>query len=200
MKKSSLEFSFNQAFTRMSGSYSLRAKQEGVVLILGLIMVLLMTVVGLAAIRGSGFQENMAANVRDVNVSFQAAESALTVCEAYVDLSKTLTLPNFNNTNGFLKDQNASATPAPVANWVKADWDAKGKLTALDLKPSTVKPSCVVEYLEYPPGAFATGGAQDLGGLYITCDPQLYRITSVGYGFTNDTSTVLQSTFKRPFQ
>jgi type IV pilus assembly protein PilX len=174
--------------------------QSGAVLIVGLIMVLLMTIVGLAAIRGSGLQENMASNMRDMNITFQASESALNVCEAYVDIFKTLTLPEFNNTNGFFTDRQALNPPVPVGNWNKASWDANGKLTTLGLKSVIEQPRCVVEYLDYPPGTFIEGGGVDLGAMQTTGDPQLFRITSVGYGYTADTRAVLQSTHKRPFQ
>ena len=176
------------------------SSQKGAVLIVGLIMVLLMTVVGLAAIRGSGLQENMASNMRDMNITFQAAESALNVCEGFVDIFQTLTLPQFNNTNGFLTDRQALNPPVLVGNWNKTNWDANGKLTTLGLKSVIEQPRCVVEYLDYPPGTFIEGGGVDLGATQTTGDPQLFRITSVGYGYTADTRVVLQATHKRPFQ
>jgi type IV pilus assembly protein PilX len=183
------------------GSYGSHVnKQKGVVLIVGLIMVLLMTIVGLAAIKGSGLQENMASNMRDMNVTFQAAESGLNVCEDFVDIFKTLTLPEFKNADGFLTDQQALTPPAPVVNWTKAKWDADGRSTNLGLKFVSAQPRCVVEQLEYPPGTFAEGGGLDVGAMQTTGDPQLFRITSVSYGFTEDTRVVLQATHKRPFQ
>lgn len=175
-------------------------KQKGVVLIVGLIMVLLMTVVGLAAIKGSGLQENMASNMRDMNITFQAAESGLTVCEDIVDIHSTLVLPEPKNADGIFTDRQALTPPLPVANWTKVEWDAKGKLTVLGLKFVSAQPRCAVEYLDYPPGTFAEGGGVDIGALVTTGDPQLFRITAVGWGFTEDTRVVLQSTFKRPFQ
>lgn len=179
---------------------SLAKKQKGVVLIVGLIMVLLMTIVALTAIKGSGLQENMAANMRDINVTFQAAESGLNVCESVVDIFQTQTLPEFDNKNGLLVDQQALTPPEPIANWTKAKWDADGRSTTLGLTFVSSQPKCVVEKLEYPPGTFAEGGGVDVGAMQTTGDPQLFRITSVSYGFTEDTRVVLQATHKRPFQ
>ncbi|RXR08526.1 pilus assembly PilX family protein [Pseudoxanthomonas composti] len=51
--------------------------QQGVSLLVVLILLLIMTLLGLAAMRGSILQERMAANLTDRNLAFQAAETAL---------------------------------------------------------------------------------------------------------------------------
>lgn len=51
--------------------------QRGAVLIVALIMLLLLTIIGLSGMRGTSLQENMASNMREGNLSFQAAEAAL---------------------------------------------------------------------------------------------------------------------------
>lgn len=56
---------------------SLNNKQNGAVLLVALIMLLLLTIIGLTSIRGTSLQENMASNLRESNISFQAAEAGL---------------------------------------------------------------------------------------------------------------------------
>lgn len=51
--------------------------QRGAVLIVALIMLLLLTIIGLSGMRGTTLQENMTSNMREGNLSFQAAEAAL---------------------------------------------------------------------------------------------------------------------------
>lgn len=51
--------------------------QRGAVLIVSLIMLLLLTLVGLSGMRGTSLQENMASNLRESQVAYQAAEAAL---------------------------------------------------------------------------------------------------------------------------
>lgn len=51
--------------------------QNGSVLIVALIMLLLLTIIGLASIRGTSLQENMASNLRDSSIAFMDAETAL---------------------------------------------------------------------------------------------------------------------------
>ena len=68
---------FNQKITCMY-------RQRGALLIVALVMVLLIAIVGMAAIRGTGLQEAMSGNMRDRNIAFQAAESALRSGEVLV--------------------------------------------------------------------------------------------------------------------
>lgn len=51
--------------------------QGGAVLVVALIMLLLLTIIGIGSMRGTSFQENMASNFREGNISFQSAEAAL---------------------------------------------------------------------------------------------------------------------------
>ena len=52
-------------------------RQKGITLIVGLILLLVMTMLGLTAVQVTTQQERMAGNLRDRNIAFQAAESAL---------------------------------------------------------------------------------------------------------------------------
>lgn len=58
-------------------TYHYPGAQRGAVLIVALIMLLLMTMIGLAGMRGTSLQENMASNLRENSLSLQAAEAAL---------------------------------------------------------------------------------------------------------------------------
>lgn len=54
-----------------------KRQQQGAVLLVALVMLLLLTLIGVASMRGTSLQENMASNLRDSNTSFQAAEAGL---------------------------------------------------------------------------------------------------------------------------
>ena len=56
--------------------------ERGVVLLVALVMLLLVTVLGLASVRMLTLEERMAANSFDRNLAFQAAETALREGEA----------------------------------------------------------------------------------------------------------------------
>src|SRR5690606_41431153 len=72
-------------FIKKSKCLASLSSQNGAVLIVGLIMVLLITIIGLAAVRGSNMQEMMAGNMRDMNISFQNAEAGLRIGESQVN-------------------------------------------------------------------------------------------------------------------
>lgn len=52
-------------------------QQSGAVLLVALVMLLLLTLISLSSMRGAALQENMASNLREGNVTFQAAEAGL---------------------------------------------------------------------------------------------------------------------------
>lgn len=57
-------------------------RQEGVSLVVVLILLLVMTLLGLAVLRGTLLEERMSSNLMDRSIGFQAAESALRQGEA----------------------------------------------------------------------------------------------------------------------
>jgi type IV pilus assembly protein PilX len=65
-----------------STSRTTRRSQKGAALVIGLIILVVLTLIGVQAMRTSIVQERMAGNMRERNVAFQAAEAALRVGEA----------------------------------------------------------------------------------------------------------------------
>jgi type IV pilus assembly protein PilX len=70
---------------RRKSSLAVRKTQQGVVLIISLIMLVLMTLIGITGIRLTSTQERMVGYAFDRAVSFQAAESTLREIEARID-------------------------------------------------------------------------------------------------------------------
>lgn len=177
-------------------------KQEGMVLIVGLVMVLLITIVGLSAIRGTGLQENMAGNMRDRNVAFQAAESALREGETIVSPANKI-LPAFDCVAGSGVCQDFSAIPQnSVLYMTDATWTLSAKESPLVFDGLENKPSYLLEELQVDIGASAAaeGSAIDVGGMMSTGDAVPYRITAKGFGLSKDAEVVVQSAYKRRFK
>lgn len=61
-----------------------RAAQRGVALVVALVLLVIITLVGLAAVRGTILQQHMAANLFDRQVAFQSAEAALRAATARI--------------------------------------------------------------------------------------------------------------------
>lgn len=70
--------------TRASKSYSSNARQGGFALIAGLVVLVLLTLIMLAALRMASLEERMAGNLKNQNIAFQAAESALREAEMLI--------------------------------------------------------------------------------------------------------------------
>ncbi len=75
-------------------------RQQGASLLVVLILLLLMTIMGLAVLRGTTMEERMTANLYDRSLSFQAAESALRQGEALARATAVATVPSSGCSNG----------------------------------------------------------------------------------------------------
>jgi type IV pilus assembly protein PilX len=63
---------------------SVRASQSGVALVVALILLVVITLVGLAAVRGTIMQQKMAGNMYDRQIAFQNAEAAMRAATASI--------------------------------------------------------------------------------------------------------------------
>lgn len=170
-----------------------RSSQRGAVLIVGLIMVLLMTTIGLAAIRGSGMQEMMAGNMRDRNLAFQAAEAALRVAER--DLAARATMPAFDGSvTGFL---DAEEPINRAAAWSEFAWSNQSLSSSLEIEGVSQVPRYVVEEITATRVAGTDGSAVDFESLMTYEEAVHYRITARGVGANPSTEVILQTMFKR---
>lgn len=169
--------------------------QQGVVLVVALILVLLLSIVGVAAIRGSGLQEAMASNMRDRSIAFASAEAGLRVAEG-TDLGGLTLDKSFDGSDvGYYTSLDSWDLPE---RWSSESWQTRSVLIGTPLvSNATEQARYVIEYIptEIHPGE--TGGAKDEEATRSLEDLDVYRITSRGVGMTADSEVILQSTFVR---
>jgi type IV pilus assembly protein PilX len=165
-----------------------RHQQRGVVLFVSLIMLMVMTLIGVTGMQNSSMEEKMVANVRDIDLSFQAAEAALREAETSLQVA---VLKEFDGSNPGLY-QPATRDNQPL--WeVDTTWNAGG---ALDYTGSLAYLSAQPQYIieELPP-------VPDPDGSVAADEPlpetQVYRVTARGVGGTAKAITILQAAFKR---
>lgn len=168
-------------------------EQRGATLLVGLIMLLLMTVIGLAAMRGSSMQELMAGNMRDRNLAFQAAEGGLRAAE---EVLNGATLPAFNGSKaGYVQDMDGSKR---TGFWDSYNWASGSVLTNMNLDRVAQQPRFVIEEVSSAVvNAGTDGGAIDFVSSLKSEDVVYYRATSRGVGGTENAVVIVQSTFKR---
>lgn len=168
--------------------------QSGSALILSLVFLLLLTILGVAAMQSATLQERMAGNTRDRNVAFQAAEASLRGAE---DKLSDAVLPPFNNsTAGFIP---LGALSGNAKYWLETyKWaDPAGtnsgsqKYLTHTLSGVAAPPRYVIEELPKTVGV----------GESIKLKPMeksgYYRVTTRAVGATQDTTIILQSVYKR---
>jgi len=160
--------------------------QHGMVLVICLIMLLLLTLSGIAAMQGGTLQERMAGNSRDAEQAFLAAEAALRNGEVFVLQTQESDFTTAG-TNGLYDVTASNALPV---NWKLGStlWrtgETLGTSTAGD-------PHYLIEMLpEVVNQGLSLAADQPLETMII------YRITARAVGTTDVSQAVLQSTFRR---
>lgn len=158
---------------------------RGMVLVICLIMLLLLTLSGLAAIQGSTLQEKMAGNSRDGEQAFLAAESALRNGEAFLTASLASATFTVAGTGGLYDKTAPGATPV--------DWQANATLWRNGSAISGVSqaPRYLIEKL---PDTVNT--SKSLAADQPLDSTIIYRVTANASGVTSSSRSVLQTTYR----
>lgn len=156
----------------------------------GLLLLLVLTILGVSAMRGTTLQERMASNMQDHAIAFQAAEGALRAGESKLD---QVTLPVFDDSGAYYStDSTATTTPL---------WQS---LYGIDADAPSAS---AVETHETGDNASASFFIEKLQDVVLPGDSlgpssggsteHVYRVTAEGIGLNQETTVVLQSTVIR---
>lgn len=147
-----------------------RRGQRGVSLLMVLILLIVMSVLGIAVLRSSAMQERMSANMRDRSLAFQAAESALRYAQWEVLGVAASGWDKLDKVPTAVDCTNTSICPAgSVAAWRAVP---SGKYDATRLAAA---PEYWIEYLGIGPGY---KGSCDSVPPSIDCQSPMYRVTA----------------------
>lgn len=164
--------------------------ERGSALIVSLLILIVLSMLGLTAVRTTTLEEKMAGNLRDDDLAFQAAESALRDAEAFVE--SVVSTNAFNDSGGLY----SQATPDPDY-FASTSWSS-GNSRAYSGAIAGVKtqPRYIVKYLGVVP---TPGGALNIGGYGNGQAGSLnaFRITAQGTGGRDTTQVVLQEYYGR---
>lgn len=148
--------------------------QRGMALLVSLVFMLLLSLIGMAAMVSATLQEKMSAGVQHANHSFQAAEAALGSGEAWLQIQWGRVMPCTSP---------ASCNPPPEVR--------------TQAVPG-IDPASGVRWISVANGLY---GVQNLGPsitpahLPVTTTTRLYRVT--GIGWHGQSRTVLESIYAR---
>ena len=199
--------------TRISRTSGIRAanRQRGTILFISLVILLLLTIIGVTAMSNVTMEERMAGNLRDSDLSLQAAEAALRVGEDW------------------LRPLTAEPAQCSTLGTACATVWAEGALPDLGYQDATFWAANARTYTNVGGGAVLTGGdtgdtGPQAGGAYVAAAPQFiihqqkfvrdsnvighssalegdlyYRVTGHGVGGSASAETVLQTSFTKRF-
>ena len=181
-------------------------RQKGITLIVGLILLLVMTMLGLTAVQVTTQQERMAGNLRDRNIAFQAAESALREGESalircVIDFSGNGAYDVEAITSNS-EDEPAFIVAPSTAEWMEDSSLEDSSFLFDDFDDACTEPKTHSAFFQavaaprfflerQPP----VGGASLETGVPKTME--VFKVTSGGVGGSQAAVVVLQSSFKK---
>jgi type IV pilus assembly protein PilX len=188
------------ARTRRAPRIHARA-QRGVALVVALILLLVATLLGLAASRGTALQERMSSNSYDRSLAFQRSESALRAAEQAITIDwRIASLGGIDCSALNCPVYPANSFTGTSASWqnVGADWDINNALT-----PDV--PQYHIAFMGTGPaegdlGQSQSAGSYNYGGTPPPDTVAYYRVTARSSSPTSlngRSIVVLQSTVKR---
>ncbi len=173
-------------------------RQRGVVLVISLVLLVVMTLLGLTAMQGTGLEERMAGNMRDRELAFQAAERGLHDGERLID--NAVSLAAFNGANGLYGLNDTPPDPFSANTWTSnASSRSDTVIAGLASGP---------RYFINQVGTIQVTAVQSLtpgGGCYGASCPKTtdtvttFAITARGVGRNGNSEVLLRSYYGRKF-
>jgi type IV pilus assembly protein PilX len=170
-----------------------RQRQQGAALVIALLMLLVMTVLGIAAMQVTRMEERMAGNSRDVNLAFQGAEAGLRDSEERIR-SWTARPPDCATAPCVawrrdylppdLRDRNLA--------WWTSNGVEYGVAGTQEVTESTRDPLMVIEDMGFVPDSLTVGHGPPEGR-------DFYKVTASSAGASNTAEAVLETTYTRRF-
>ena len=178
-------------------------QQAGFVLITGLLILLMLTIIMLTAMRTAALEERMAGNLKNQNIAFQAAESALREAEGLMEI-EDLAIdwngdeeddanpfhpfrlsggPFQNSGDPICVEGLCGPSDPPMSESIRTLGDDEVRTADTGI-PGVAQPQYVIELIRVEPSS-------DSRRLYAT-----FRITARAWGEDPNSQVQLQSTYR----
>lgn len=164
--------------------------QRGMVLVVTLVLLLVITIIASSSMEVTTMQERIAGNTRDTVTAFQAAEAALRKAE---DILEGASVGAFNGSNGRYEICSSSDTRTACLKPAWSDRTSSGWVAISDGIAHVAKqPEFIIERYTAVTDPSASLDADTPQDTY-----EFYRVTARGYGVSDNSIAVLQSTYRR---
>lgn len=177
--------------------------QQGSVLLVSLVLLLIITVAGITSIRVASLEEKMTGNFRNEQLAFHSAEVGVLEAENYV-ANTVLSLSSFNADciNGLCFNGTQSTEAGTCENSTDRPWEdesvwstsSKHRTTAINLEGVSAQAKYIVEFRCYLPKE-SDGPIPDPASFSDWA--RFYRITVLATGGSTDARVMLQTTYKK---
>jgi type IV pilus assembly protein PilX len=180
----------------MSMSGFNRARQHGVALFISLVLLLVLTIIGVSSVQTTSLEVRMARNSVDVDLAFQAAESALRDAELQIEGIADPSVFTPGGNNGLYE------TPAPGNPNIWDDpnvWAGASSVEAavLDGVPGRPRSRYIIEHVASVIREENAYQRDDPYAASAADRVEVFRITALGMGATPNARVLLQSTYGR---
>lgn len=184
------------SFYPKKGVQARRPRQQGVALIVALILLVVMTLLGLSAMRSVTLEEKMAANTFDRSVSFQTAEAMLREAEAKLSGTAPAIPTTSDCVGGICKAPDAGSEPRWVTH---PNCEAMPSVASVPWQPGaavvngsiTVVPTYFIEHL-------GDGFPCNPNDINSTATCKRYRVTACSNPGEGRAVVMLQSVYATP--
>lgn len=166
----------------------LRRKEQGTVLVVALVILLVITLLSIGNMRSSVLEEKMAGNTNDRNVAFQAGESALREAELF--LEGIVSLGNFQDQGGLFSRTGIEPGFYAVDTWT----DANNHVVATTDLATYEQPQYFIKNMTTVPGATGALNMSGYGDNKGSGDVTIFRITVRATGTSADSAEVILRT------
>lgn len=165
--------------------------QHGAVLVISLILLLVLSLLGLGAMRGALMSERMAGNLRDQQLALQAAEAALRAGENWLTAQTTPPSACLALGGGCLVYEQ-TVLPSGLDKQTPAWWETNAVKYGPELAGIATAPRYVVSQEVFLRDSYNIGH-EDAKGRNI------YRIGARGTGQTNEAEALLETIHSKRF-
>jgi len=185
--------------------------QQGSVLVISLLILLIMSLLSITSINNAVLEEKMAANSRNSQKAFQAAETALRTAEGFVSLSMiqnrdvgggvadtacTNGLCDCDNRDVSIGGTGLSVNGCPFEYWSDGGLDVWNNASSRPFVGPSVLGGTTARYIvEYMGKTQPTIPVPD-PRVCGTC-PDIYRITALGQNTNSGARVMLQTTYRK---
>ena len=177
-----------------------RQKQRGAILLFCLVFLAVLTMMGVSGMESATLEERMSANMRDHELAFNAAESALQAAEAWLILQNNLPITSTDGTTTVWAEDSMDPAANDGLYWwdhanINGAWWTNNGDAITDVAEVAEQPRYLIEQYR----TVDTGQSIAIGSGEVTVPRIFHRITARGVGVNANTEAVVQSTFVQSY-